>query len=40
METSLRNEIETLPSLLEREIQAFFHRQKERYDYGEMFEPV
>ncbi len=40
METSLRNEIEALPSLLEREIQAFFHRQKERYDYGEMFEPV
>jgi len=40
MELSLRKEIETLPSLLEREIQAFFHRQKERYDYGEMFEPV
>ena len=40
MELSLRHEIETLPSLLEREIQAFFHRQKERYDYGEMFEPV
>ena len=40
METSLRGEIETLPSLLEREIQAFFHRQKERYEYGEMFEPI
>lgn len=40
MESSLRAEIETLPSLLEREIQAFFHRQKERYEYGEMFEPV
>lgn len=40
METSLRNEIETLPSFLEREIQAFFYRQKERYDYGEMFESV
>ncbi|NDF17966.1 MAG: hypothetical protein EB079_08390, partial [Verrucomicrobia bacterium] len=40
MDSSLRSEMETLPSLLEREIQAFFHRQKERYDYGEMFEPV
>jgi len=40
MELSFRQEIETLPSLLEREIQAFFHRQKERYDYGEMFEPI
>lgn len=40
METSLRQEIETLPSELEREIQAFFHRQKERYDFGEMFEPI
>ena len=40
MDSSLRSEMETLPSHLEREIQAFFHRQKERYDYGEMFEPV
>lgn len=31
---------EHLPSLLEQELQAFFHRQKERYDYGELFEAV
>lgn len=29
-----------MPSLLEQELQAFFHRQKERYDYGELFEAV
>lgn len=40
MDASLRSEMEMLPSFLEREIQSFFHRQKERYDYGEMFEPV
>jgi len=40
METARRHEIETLPSLLEKEIQSFFHRQKERYEYGEMFEPI
>lgn len=32
--------VEKLPSLLEQELQAFFHRQKERYEYGELFEAV
>lgn len=33
-------DMEKMPSLLEQELQAFFHRQKERYDYGELFEAV
>jgi len=34
------SDLERMPSLLEQELQAFFHRQKERYDYGELFEAV
>ena len=30
----LLHEMERLPALLEQELQAFFHRQKERYEYG------
>ena len=33
-------ERERLPGLLEQEMQAFFHQQKERYDFGELFEPI
>ncbi len=33
-------ERERLPSLLEQEMQGFFHRQKERYEYGDLFEPI
>jgi len=33
-------ELEKMPNLFEQELQAFFHRQKERYDYGEHFEAV
>ena len=32
--------MEKVPGLLEQELQAFFHRQRERYDYGELFEAV
>lgn len=34
------SDMESMPSLLEQELQAFFHRQKERYDYGDLFEAV
>ena len=33
-------ERERLAGLLEQEMQAFFHQQKERYDFGELFEPI
>ena len=36
----LSQEMERLPALLEQELQAFFHRQKERYEYGDLFEPI
>ncbi len=36
----LPTELERLPSLLEQEIQSFFYRQKERYEYGDLFEPI
>ena len=34
------NSMEQVPGLLEQELQAFFHRQRERYDYGELFEAI
>jgi len=34
------NSMEQVPGLLEHELQAFFHRQRERYDYGELFEAI
>lgn len=33
-------EVEHLPARLEQELQAFFHRQKERYEYGDLFEAI
>jgi geranylgeranyl diphosphate synthase type I len=38
--TPLIVERDSLQGLLEQEMQAFFHRQKERYEFGDLFEPV